>query len=204
MLRKIKLYGQLAKLIGKRSLKAKVASAAEAVRFLIANFPNIEPQMMQEHYRVRVGGYHLSDKELHHPIGQQDISFIPMVQGAGSNAIPIIAGIALIALSFVTFGASTGAFAGLGALNAATGAGAGSLALFGVGASLVLGGVAQLLTPVPSTDFTQGAKKAQESPSYSFNSVQNTSRQGLAVPVIYGEVMTGSITVSVGVDTSAL
>ena len=35
MLRKIKLYGKLAKFIGHRVLEADVATAAEAVRFLL-------------------------------------------------------------------------------------------------------------------------------------------------------------------------
>jgi predicted phage tail protein len=39
MLRKIKLYGKLAKFIGHRVLEADVATAAEAVRFLLANWP---------------------------------------------------------------------------------------------------------------------------------------------------------------------
>jgi predicted phage tail protein len=39
MLRKIKLYGQLAKFIGKRVLEADVATAAEAVRMLVAALP---------------------------------------------------------------------------------------------------------------------------------------------------------------------
>lgn len=203
MFRKIKLYGQLAKIVGSRSFKAKVSSAAEAVRFLISNFPHVESHMMEGYYQVKVGDYNLSKEELHHPSGQDDIFLIPTVQGAGSNAIPIIAGVALIALSFVSFGA--GAWAGIaGSFGTGAGAAAGSVAAFSVGASLVLGGVAQLLTPVPSTDFVQGAKNPEESPSYSFNSVQNTSRQGLAVPVVYGEVLVGSITVSVGVDTTPI
>jgi predicted phage tail protein len=41
MLRKIKLYGKLAKFIGHRVLEADVASAAEAVRFLLANWPEV-------------------------------------------------------------------------------------------------------------------------------------------------------------------
>jgi len=39
MLREIRLYGALAKFIGKRVLRADVASAAEAVRFLVTNWP---------------------------------------------------------------------------------------------------------------------------------------------------------------------
>jgi predicted phage tail protein len=42
MLRKIKLYGKIAKFIGHRVLEADVATAAEAVRFLLANWPELE------------------------------------------------------------------------------------------------------------------------------------------------------------------
>jgi hypothetical protein len=45
MLRKIKLYGKLAKFIGHRVLEADVATAAEAVRFLLANWPEAEAHM---------------------------------------------------------------------------------------------------------------------------------------------------------------
>ena len=143
MLRKIKLYGKLAKFIGKRVLHADVASAAEAVQFLVTNWPQLERHMADQHYRVSVGSYDLAESELHDPAGQQEIKIVPVVVGAGT-AGRIIAGIALIALAFIP---------GVGTV-AATAAAAAHLsivgtALFGLGASLVLGGVAQLLTPVP-------------------------------------------------------
>ena len=37
--------------------------------------------------------------------------------------------------------------------------------------------------------------------SFSFSGIQNTSRAGVAVPVVYGEIITGSVTISAGVDT---
>ena len=67
MLRKIKLYGHLAKAVGRRTLEAHVASAAEAVRFLLANFPHLESLMVESHYKVSVGDHSLSYDELHHP-----------------------------------------------------------------------------------------------------------------------------------------
>jgi predicted phage tail protein len=190
MLRKIKLYGKLAKFIGKRVLEADVATAAEAVRFLLANWPELEAHMSDQHYRVSVGTYDIDLEELHHPAGAAPISFVPVVAGAGAVG-RIIAGVALIALaSLVTFGTVGGIFAA-GALNAA---------VFGVGASLVLGGVAQLLTPTPKVP--QGADK-QDDPrkSYSFSGVQNTSRQGVPVPIVYGETVVGSVVISAGIDT---
>jgi predicted phage tail protein len=47
MLRKIKLYGKLAKFIGHRVLEADVATAAEAVRFLLANWPEVQSATWQ-------------------------------------------------------------------------------------------------------------------------------------------------------------
>jgi len=190
MLRKIKLYGRLAKFIGKRVLHADVASTAEAVRFLLANWPQLEGHMSNQHYRVSVGDWDLTEDELGHPIGQQEIKFVPVVSGAGATG-RIIAGIALIALaSFVTFGTLGGVVAA-GAINAA---------VFGVGVSLVIGGVAELLTPTPRVP--QGPD-TQDDPrkSYSFSSIQNTSRSGTPVPIVYGRCIIGSVVISGGVDT---
>jgi predicted phage tail protein len=190
MLRKIKLYGKLAKFVGHRILEADVATAAEAVRFLVANWPELERHMADQHYRVSVGTYDLDLEELHDPAGQQEIKIVPVMAGAGATG-RIIAGIALIALaSLVTFGTVGGIFAA-GALNAV---------VFGVGASLVLGGVAQLLTPtprVPTGPDTQNDPRK----SYSFSGIQNTSRQGVPVPIIYGETIVGSVVISAGIDT---
>ena len=57
MLRKIRLYGQLAKSVGKRVLEADIDTAGEAVRFLIANWPELERHMADQYYRVDIGGY---------------------------------------------------------------------------------------------------------------------------------------------------
>lgn len=188
MLRKIKLYGRLAKFIGKRVLEADVASAAEAVRFLLANFPEAEKHMADQYYRVSVGGYDLAEEEIHYPVGQEPIKIIPVVAGAGAVG-RIIAGIALIALSF--------AIIPLGI--AAAGSGIATL-VGGIGASLVLGGIAQLLTPVPALPIGAGSDKDPRK-SYSFSGIQNTSRQGTPVPIVYGETVVGSVVISAGIDT---
>jgi predicted phage tail protein len=60
-----------------------------------------------------------------------------------------------------------------------------------------------LLSPVPSTQTGEKDPKAVE--SYSFSGIQNTSRSGLPIPIIYGQVVVGSITISAGAtieDTS--
>lgn len=202
MLRKIKLYGTLAKFVGKRVLQADVSSAAEAVRFLIANWPELEAHMADQHYRVSVGAYDLSAEELHDPAGQQEISITPVIAGAGAVG-RILLGVALIGLSFVSFGGT--AFAGAGgagglAMFGGTGAAWGSIALFGIGASLALGGVAQLLSPVPT--IPQGAGSDQDPrKTYNFSGIQQTSRQGTPVPIVYGKTLCGSVVISAGIDT---
>ena len=45
MLRKVKLYGDLAKFVGERVLEADVANAAQSIRFLLANWPELEKYM---------------------------------------------------------------------------------------------------------------------------------------------------------------
>jgi hypothetical protein len=37
--------------------------------------------------------------------------------------------------------------------------------------------------------------------SYSFSGIQNTSRQGTPVPIVYGETLVGSVVISAGIDT---
>jgi predicted phage tail protein len=187
MLRKIRLYGRLAKFIGRRVLEAEVASAAEAVRFLLANFPQLERHMADQHYRVSVGSYDLDEGELHDPAGQQQIKIVPVLQGAGAVG-RIIAGVALLAVSFAIPGFA--AWAGPTAYSL----------IIGVGASLVLGGVAQLLTPVPTMNSGKDSEKDPRK-SYSFSGIQQTSRQGVPVPVVYGETLVGSVVISAGIDT---
>ena len=182
MLRKIKLYGKLAKFVGHRILEADVATAAEAVRFLVANWPKLEFHMADQHYRVSIGTYDLDLEELHDPAGQQEIKIVPVMVGAGAVG-RILIGVALIAASFIP---------GVGALAVTL--------MLGVGSSLVLGGVAQLLTPtprVPTGPDTQNDPRK----SYSFSGIQNSSRQGVPVPIVYGETIVGSVVISAGIDT---
>jgi predicted phage tail protein len=212
MLREIRVYGQLAKFLGRRTFKAAVSNAAEAIRFLLANFPQLERHMADQHYKVSVGSYDLALNELHDPAGMQTIRIIPLIGGAGGATGKIIAGVAIAALSFgigaiASAGVTLGGLAGIGTVGTA------GVAL---GASLVLGGVAQLLAPAPSltpvgmsptfgggtTTSTQGTElDPQAAASYSFSGVQNTSKQGVPIPLVYGEMVVGSIVISAGVDT---
>jgi predicted phage tail protein len=146
---------------------------------LVANWPELEAHMNDQHYRVSIGTYDLTAEELHDPAGAAPISFVPVVAGAGAVG-RIIAGIALVAIGLFV--------PGIGAL--------GVQILVGVGASLVLGGVAQLLTPTPTTSKDEGDPRK----SFSFSGIQNTNRAGVPVPVVYGETLVGSVVISAGID----
>lgn len=152
--------------------------------------------MADQHYRVHTAGEDLALDDIHNPMGQE-VQIVPVVAGAGA-AGRIILGVALIALSFVSFGA--GAWAGLGGWSAAAGqaavAGSASISVAFLGASLIIGGIAQLLTPVPKA----GKDDNDPRKSFSFSGVQNTSRPGLPVPIVYGEMLVGSVVISAGID----
>ena len=52
MLRKVKLYGDLAKVTGHKEFEVAVNTTAQAVSFLINNFPQLESYMSNKYYQV--------------------------------------------------------------------------------------------------------------------------------------------------------
>ena len=82
MLRKLKLYGELAEFVGHKEFDVKVDTLSHAVSFLINNFEGIEQYMSPKYYQVKLGNYELSEDELMHPIGKEDIHFIPVISGS--------------------------------------------------------------------------------------------------------------------------
>tara|TARA_A100001201_G_C4051647_1_gene189837 strand:- start:108 stop:713 length:606 start_codon:yes stop_codon:yes gene_type:complete len=196
MLRKLKLYGELAEFIGHKEFEVQVNSISQAVSFLVCNFPKSEAYIAERSYKILVGDYEVGEDELAHPIGQSDLHFVPVITGAGGRTGKFILGAALIGVGIVSGGTgfalnTTQGFGFFGGTLAAT---AGN-----IGVALTLSGVADLLTPIPKTpDFT-----SEQDPriSFKFSGLQNTSRAGTPVPIVYGEIFTGSVVISAGVDT---
>ena len=199
MLKKVKLYGELADFVGHKEFDAVINSTADAIKFLLSNFPQLEGYMNDRHYQVIVNDYDIGEEELHHPIGSEGVSIVPVISGAGGNFGKILLGGALIALSFGVGGvfASPLAFGAKGFGFAA--AGLGAKAAFGIGAGLLLSGVSDMLFPVPKLpDFN-----SEQDPriSFNFSGTQQTTRAGTPVPLVYGEIFTGSVVISGAVDT---
>ena len=199
MLRKLKLYGELAEFVGHKEFEIQVDSLAKAVSFLVNNFPQIEKYMNPKYYQVKVGNYVIDKDEIHHPIGQEDIHFIPVITGAGRGLGKILLGAALIAGAFfmpiavpyapLSFSLKTG-FVG-GSLLAKS--------MVYLGSALVLSGVSDMLFPVPKPKEFKSEQDPQL--SFSFSGTQNTSRAGTPVPIVYGEIITGSVVISGAIDT---
>ena len=201
MLRKIKLYGELAEFVGHKEFEVQVDSLAKAVSFLINNFEGIDKFMSPKYYQVKIGNYEIDESELTYPIGQEDIHFIPVITGAGRGLGKILLGAALIGVALIAPGAAFGAGGvGLGFGSTAVGGGFSFAAMLGnIGIALVLTGVSEMLTPLPKRQ----EFNSEEDPrlSFSFGGTQQTGRAGTPVPLVYGEIFTGSVVISGGIDT---
>ena len=195
-LREVKIYGELADFCGFESIKADVKTAADAIKCLIGNNPEVEPHMSSRYYKVIVEDDPITIEQLHYPAGRTPIKIVPVVTGEGGRGLgQVLFGAALIGLSFVTFGTSA-AFSGVGLTATGLTGGIGSKALFYVGAGLVLNGISSMLTPVPTVDNLE----ADPENSFAFSSPINVSRAGIPIPLIYGRRVVGSAVISAGID----
>tara|TARA_R110002012_G_C11665450_1_gene612628 strand:- start:4813 stop:5427 length:615 start_codon:yes stop_codon:yes gene_type:complete len=201
MLKKVRLYGDLADFVGHKELDAVINTTADAIRFLITNFEGLEAHMNDRHYKVIANKYELSEDDIHNPVGSNGVSIVPIISGAGGNTGKILLGAMLIGGAFAFGGlAFGGSFKAFGAnLAAAPGL---TKAAFGIGSALVLSGVSDMLFPLPK--FKEFNNEEDPRISFSFSGVQNTSRAGTSIPLCYGEIVTGSVVISAGIDTNQI
>ena len=201
MLRKLKLYGELAQFVGHKEFEIQVDSLAKAVSFLVNNFPQVEKYMNPQYYQVKIGDYAVNEEEIHHPIGQQDIHIVPVISGAGSTG-KVLLGAALIGIGMATGGITFASFFNPAMVPyapgfaSATGIVKASIVL---GGALVVSGVSDILFPLPKLPEFKSEQDPQL--SFSFSGTQNTSRAGTPVPIVYGEIVTGSVVISGAIDT---
>ena len=197
MLRTVKLYGELAEFVGHKELDAVITSTADAIRFLVSNFPKLEAHMADRYYQVLVDDYDIGEEDIHNPIGQSDISIVPVIAGAGGGGGRTLLGLALIGVAFmlpVAVPLAPLKFGGLGGF-----VGANSF-IANIGLGLTLMGVNEMLFPLPKPQEFNNEQDPRI--SFSFSGVQNTSRAGTSHPIVYGEIITGSVVISAGIDTN--
>ena len=187
-LRKIKVYGRLAELVGWHVSYADVKNMKDVYKYLVCNYPEIEPHLKQNMYRITINNDVVKTKDdlLVHSEGE--IRMIPIVSGAWF----------FLAAAFI--GAGAAAAASSIAIVATLGT-----ALLTTGVSMAVTGVTNMLFPQQQPtvgDAPSGLSETDARVNYSFNGIQNVSRSGVCIPLIYGEVFTGSIVVSSGTDTA--
>jgi len=216
-LKTIKVYGRLRKFLGSSYFEAAVSSPSEAIRFLMCNFPEVEAHMSQQYYKVKMNNMDVSLDFLSMK-GRGDIQIIPIATGSLPAVAAVVGGIGSAATAAV--GAAT-AVAGA-AVTAVSAVGSAAIAVGGaiaaeygttgiLGAittatvnSLAIDGITSLIAPTPAVvegPSPVGDTDPQMANSYSFSGIQNVSVSGVSVAIIYGEVFTGSVVISSGVDT---
>jgi predicted phage tail protein len=212
----VKVYGPLRKYLGQCRFEFVADTPAQAMKALCVNFPGLAQWLLDREaegmaFRVTRGRDKITNEApegLALPWSEREVfSIAPVIVGAGRGIGQILLGAVLIGAAFISFGASA-AFAGVlapgGTFGGALAAGAtlapfASNALFAIGASLVLGGVAQMISPMPDLGFNTG-KEAARLESFTFSGIVNTSKQGMAVPICYGRAFVGSAVISSGLD----
>jgi len=187
-LRKIKVYGRLAELLGWHVNYADVKNIKDVYKYFKSNNPNIEKYLNTEYNIIKLDNNPIQSIEEMTMDSEGDITIIPVVSGA---IIWLIAAAATI-----------GGGAAVAAIGTSVAIAIGS-ALISVGISMAIQGVTNMLFPQQQPDIGDiGIGETDTRMNYSFNGIQNVSRSGVCIPLIYGEVFTGSIVVSSGTDTA--
>lgn len=210
----IRVYGTLAKYLGRNVFEAEIRTAAEALRFLGANFPGLRQHVLSQRYVIAVGRHLLTATELLHPIGSQELRIIPVFTGAISlDQILNPSGGTSNPNNVPTPSSSTSGGGG-GGFNLGSTLLGFAASIFGGSAlsALVVGAVGIGLSYVASSLSSGNPSNLQASSSgsprpagpresFSFSGIQNTTRQGVPIPVVYGETIVGSVVISAGIDT---
>jgi predicted phage tail protein len=196
----ILLSGSLAKAFGRQHFRqldtGTVVEAFSALKHTLNGFENfiidsarrgLRFAIFRNRENVSEGEFTLS--------GTTEIRIVPVIAGSKSGGLfQVVLGVALIVAGAIITGGTFGAGAPFGS------------AMIMMGASMVLGGVVQMLTPVPSSKSGSQQEQAntENKPSYLFNGAFNSTQQGLPVPIVYGQMLVGSSVVGVGTWVEAI
>lgn len=242
----VRLLGDLGERYGAEHQYHNLRSPAEAIKLLCVNYPALQKELTHAHehgisYKVIQADLELDYDDLTLPLGKNDLILTPVIAGSGGSTGKILAGVGLVAVAVLTAGAGAG-FLGLGAgLTGTIGASgslvaggfvlgsAASVALGSIGASLILGGVAEMISPqpkLPSFDNFDGAQRFSAGAgaverfggqalggnpeirgvtggqSYAYNGPANVAGVGTIIPVAYGTVIIGSALLSARIEVT--
>ena len=188
MIRNIYLKGELGKLFGEK-WRLAAETVAECMHGIDVQRDNkLKEYLMTAHengivFTVQRGEEFLDYENLQMELGKDDLIITPVPAGSANKLLKVIVGFALLV---------TGAWVATLALGASTTLGtigylAASTALTMVGSVLLNSGVAEYMAPKKPGDTTD---------SFLFNGPANNIKQGVPVPLAYGQVLVGGSTIS--------
>lgn len=199
----IRLLGEAGRRYGRR-FQLAVKTPAEALRALCLQIPGLRQYLLESGEKGidwRVVTDHaegLDEDQMLWPLSKR-LVLAPLPAGRGGVG-KIIAGVALVGLAIVTGGATIGLFGLIAPIAVSPIIGA-------IGASLIFGGVADLLTPTPKmpnvkggglgggSSATSGRSQEEQLNSFAFDKSNANTVQGDVVPVLYGERIIGALPV---------
>ena len=186
----VRFYGSLKQFGSEFRLDCQ--TTAEIVQALTSQIPKLRQFIQQGLFTVRVGRDYFDNRYLEQGLSHKlkddaTVHFTPVLKGSKRGGLfGVIAGVAIIASAI-----ALGPLAGIISTNAAWIVGS-------VGASLLLGGVAQMLTKMP--EMKMGTEKEKKQ-STAFSNLSNMTAQGKPMPLAYGRMRVGSLIISQGVET---
>lgn len=187
----VRFYGSLKQFGSEFRLDCQ--TTAEIVQALTSQIPKLRQFIQQGLFTVRVGRDYLDNRYLEQGLSHKlkddaTVHFTPVLKGSKRGGLfGVIAGVAIIATALVLSPLV------LGTVSSST-----AWIIGGVGASLLLGGVAQMLTKMPEMKLGNEKEKKQ---STAFSNLSNMTAQGKDMPLAYGRMRVGSLIISQGVET---
>ncbi|HDL1379990.1 TPA: tail assembly protein, partial [Mannheimia haemolytica] len=152
----VKFYGHLRKF--GTDFRLEVKDTAEAIRALCSQLTGLRETLRDGIYKVRIGKQYLDasalEKGLFYCLKKgQTIHFTPVIKGAKSGGVfQAVLGVALIGAAFFL------GPVGWGVLGASS-----AMMMGAMGASMLLGGVAQMLTKMPNAPNIGNEKEKENS-----------------------------------------
>jgi len=202
----VKVYGALKeRLGGQGTFELDVFNAAEAIKALCANFSGLDKWLVDSGqdgivYKVLLGETEVGEDNLENLFlpwsAKETFHITPVLAGSGGFG-RFVAGALMVGAVLATGGFAAGAISFAGGFGGATVLGMSIGSMVGaMGVALMLGGISQMLTPVP-----KAPPEANKLQSFSFSGIEQTTRQGGAIPIVYGKCFVGSAVLSAGIDT---
>ena len=214
----VRLLGDLGERYGAEHVYHNLRTPADAIKLLCINHPEFRNELLVAHekgigYRVLQAGVDLKLDELELPIGRNDLLIAPVMTGSDLGDVGnILLGAALIGVALINpFGtAAIGTFGITSPILVNT-------AVATIGATMVLGGITEMLSPQPELGGVGGVSPRGEfqatrpqsvnrgfdgQQSYAYLGAQNTVGVGATIPVAYGRALIGSHVISADVDVA--